>query len=134
MAVTEIRLEKILDAADDLEKALKWGDKPFKAELYQEALGYQALIKGQVGYVEATCDQAGERLLFDGKPWFDCPGTKKLRGLAGEHAIVGEKSGFLTASTRIVVGGDKTEKANIKLVPLDSAVVLKYPYRRWIPW
>jgi hypothetical protein len=136
MAVTEIRLEKILEAADDLEKALKFGDKPFtfKPELYQEALNYQALIKRQVGYVEVTCEQAGVRLLFDGKPWFDCPGSNKVRVLAGVHAIVGEKKDYLTESTKVVVGGDKTEKANIKLVPLDSAVTLKYPFRRWIPW
>jgi hypothetical protein len=134
LAVTEIRLEKILDAAEDLDKALKWGEKPFKPELYQEALNYQALIKGQVGSVEVSCDQAGARLLFDGKPWLECPGTKKERVLAGVHAIVGEKKDYLTSSTKIVVTGDKVEKTNIKLVPLDSAVVLKYPYARWIPW
>ena len=134
LAVTEIRHEKMLEASDDLEKSFKFGDKPFKPELYQEALNYQALLKAQVGTVEATCDQAGARLLFDGKPWFDCPGTKSMRVLAGEHAIVGEKKDFLTASTRVVVKGDKTEKANIKLVPLDSAVVLKYPYKRWKTW
>lgn len=134
MAVTEIRLEKVLDAADDLEKALKWGDKPFKPELYQEALGYQALIKGQVGYVEASCDQAGASLLFDGKPLMSCPGSKKMRVLAGEHTIVGEKKDYLTQSTKLVVSGDKTAKANITLVALDSAVSYKYPYKRWIPW
>ena len=134
LAVTEIRLERILEAADDLEKSLKYGDKPFKPELYQQALDYQALVKGRVGFIEATCDQAGARLLLDGKPWFDCAGSKKVRVLAGEHAIVGEKKDFLTASTKVVVNGGEVEKANIKLVPLDSAVVLHYPYRRWIPW
>ena len=134
MAVTEIRLEKILDAADDLEKALKWGDKPFKPELYQEALGYQALIKGQVGTVEASCDQPGASLLFDGKPLMSCPGSKSMRVLAGEHTIVGEKKDYLTQSTKLVVAGDTTAKANIKLVPLDTAVSYKYRYRRWIPW
>ncbi|HEU4611369.1 MAG TPA: hypothetical protein VFS15_04810, partial [Kofleriaceae bacterium] len=134
MAVTEIRLERILEAADDLDKALKYGDKPFKPELYQQALDYQALVKNQVGYVEATCDQPQARLLLDGKPWFDCPGTQKLRVLAGEHAIVGEKQGYLTASTKVVVNGDEVAHEDIKLMPLDSAVVLEYPYRRWIPW
>lgn len=134
MAVTEIRLERILEAADNLEKALQYGDKPFKPELYQQALDYQALVKNQVGYIEATCDQSQARLLLDGKPWFDCPGTKKVRVLAGEHAIVGEKQGFLTASTKFVVDGGETAQQKVKLVPLDSAVVLKYPYRRWIPW
>jgi hypothetical protein len=134
MAVTEIRLERILDAADNLEKALTYGDKPFKPELYQQALDYQKLVKNQVGYVEVTCEQAGARLLFDGKPWFDCPGTKKVRVLAGEHTIVGEKKDFLTTSTKIVVDGGETAREKVALVPLDSAVVLKYPYRRWFPW
>lgn len=134
MAVTEIRLERILEAADNLEKALLYGDKPFKPELYQQALDYQALVKNQVGYIEVSCDNTSSRLLLDGKPWFDCPGTKKIRVLAGEHAIVGEKPGFLTASTKVVVDGGETVQEKVKLVPLDSAVVLKYPYRRWIPW
>ena len=77
MAVTEIRLERILEAADDLEQALRYGDKPFKPELYQQALDYQALVKGRVGFIEATCDQAGAHLLLDGKPWFDCPGHEE---------------------------------------------------------
>ncbi len=134
MAVTEIRLDRILEAADDLEKALKYGDKPFKPELYQQALDYQSLVKGRVGFIEASCDQAGTRLLLDGKPWFDCPKTDKIRVLAGEHAIVGAKDGFLTSSTKVVVNGGETVQQKVKLVPLESAVVLTYPYRRWIPW
>lgn len=134
MAVTEIRLERILEAADNLEKALAYGDKPFKPELYQQALDYQALVKGRVGFIEASCDNTSARLLLDGKPWFDCPGTQKIRVLAGEHAIVGEKPGFLTASTKVVVDGGETVQEKVKLVPLESAVVLQYRYRRWIPW
>jgi hypothetical protein len=134
MAVTEIRLERILEAADNLEKSLAFGDKPFKPELYQQALDYQALVKNQVGYLEVSCDQAGTRLLLDGKPWFDCPATKRIRVLTGEHAIVGEKQGFLTASTKVVVDGGETVREKIALIPLESAVILKYPYRRWIPW
>lgn len=133
-AVTEIRLERILEAADDLERSLRFGDKPFKPELYQQALDYQALVKGRVGFVEASCDQPGTKLMLDGKPWFECPGTQKMRVLAGEHAVTGEKKDFLTASTKVVVSGGDTAKAPVRLVPLESAVVLKYPYRRWIPW
>ncbi len=134
LAVTEIRLDRILEAADDLESALRYGDTPFKKELYQSALDYQALIKGRVGYIEGSCDQAGAKLLLDGKPWFACPGKKTVRTLAGEHTIVAEKQGFLTYSDNFVVVGGETSKQNAKLVPLDSAVILKYPYRRWIPW
>ncbi len=134
LAVTEIRLDRVLEAADDLEQALQYGDKPFKPELYQQALDYQALIKGRVGYIEATCDTTASHLLLDGKPWFDCPGTQKQRIAAGEHAIVGERQGYLTASQKVVVAGGATAEAKVALIPLDAAVKLEYPHARWMPW
>ena len=134
MAVTEIRLDKILDAADDLEKALKWGDVPFTKDLYQQALDYQQLVQGRVGWIEVEVTDTGSHTFLDGKPFFDGPGKKKLRVLAGEHAVSGEKPNFV-ASTRKVVGtGNATASEKLKFVPLDQAVVLKYRYRRWIPW
>ena len=134
MAVTEIRLDRVIEAADDLEKALKWGDQPFTKENYDKALDYQALLKGRVGFIEASCDQAGAQLLLDGKPWFSCPGKQRQRVLAGEHAIVGSKKDMVTSSQKVVVVGGAVSTEKVTLVPLDSAVVLKYPYRRWIPW
>jgi hypothetical protein len=134
MAVTEIRLDRVLDAAEDLEKALKWGDQPFTKTDYQNALDYQALLKGRIGYIEIECSEPGGHVFFDGKPWFDAPGKKKMRVLAGEHAVSGEKPNFLASTRKIVVAGGATTTEQLKFVPLDSAVVLRYPYRRWIPW
>lgn len=134
LAVTLIRLDRSLEAADELERALRYGETPFKKDLFSQALDYQALLKRQVGYVEATCDQAGASVLLDGKPWFSCPGTKKIRVLAGEHALVGELSNYLTSSQRLVVAGGATVSEKVKLVSLESAVILKYPYRRFIPY
>jgi hypothetical protein len=134
LAVTEIRLDRVLDAADDLEKALKYGDQPFTKDLYQQALDYQVLVKGRVGYIEVECNEPGGHVFFDGKPWFDAPGKKKMRVLAGEHAVSGEKPDFLASTRKVVVAGGATATETLKFVPLDSAVVLKYPYRRWIPW
>lgn len=134
MAVTEIRLDRILEAAEDLEKALRFGARPFKPELFQQAQDYEALVKGRVGYVEATCTQPGARVLLDGKPWFDCAGSGRLRVLAGEHLIVGEHQGFMTSSIKVVVAGDQTVSRKVELLPLDAAVRLEYPHRRWLPW
>ena len=134
LAVTLIRLDRILEAATALERALRFGDKPFKPELYQQALDYQGLLKGRVGDLEASCDDTVKTLLLDGKNWFSCPGSRKLRVMAGEHTIVGERPGYLTSSQTVVVPGGAAATAKVKLVPLESAVVLKYRYRRWIPW
>ena len=134
LAVTLIRLDRPLEAADELDKALRFGDVPFKKDLYQQALDYQALLKGRVGYIEASCDQSGGGVLLDGKPWFSCPGTQKIRVMAGLHAVGGEASNYLMPTRRIVVTGGETSTEKLKFVPLDSAVILKYPYRRWIPY
>jgi hypothetical protein len=134
LAVTLIRLDRTLEAADELEKALRYGDQPFKKDLYQQALDYQALLRRQLGYLEATCTQEGANVLLDGKPWFACPGTHKTRVMVGEHAVVAELSGYLTSSQRVVVAGGADVHEDIQLVPLDSAVKLEYPYRRWIPY
>jgi hypothetical protein len=134
LAVTLIRLDRPLEAADALEGALRFGDAPFDKQHYEEALNYQSLLKGRVGYIEASCSQAGANVLLDGKPWFSCPGKQKIRVMAGEHALVGELRNYLTSSQRIVVAGGATATDTLKLVPLSDAVILKYPYQRWIPY
>ncbi|HSD89344.1 MAG TPA: hypothetical protein VLB44_17565 [Kofleriaceae bacterium] len=134
MAVTLIRLDRILDAADELEKALRFGATPFTKELYQQALDYQSLVRKQLADIEVTCDQPGTHIQLDGKPWFDGPGTKKMRVTAGEHSVIAERKGYLPESRRLVVAGGTTEKQKLKLVPLESAVIIEYKSPRWIPW
>jgi hypothetical protein len=134
MAVTLIRLDRILEAADNLDRALRYGAAPFPPELYQQALDYQALIRGRLGTVEASCTQPGAHVLLDGKPWFDCPGKQAQRVMAGEHALVAEADGFITTSRRLVIAGGGAKSEPLRLVPIDAAVKLEYPYPRWIPW
>lgn len=134
MAVTEIRLDRILDAADDLDAALRFGDAPFTEELYRQALDYQRLVAGRVGVIEARCGQVGAQVQLDGKPWFQCPGTQKQRVLAGEHVVVAEKSQYLTYSRRVVVSGNSTATDRVELVPLENVVRYDYPAPRWLPW
>src|SRR5690606_37398674 len=85
MAVSLVRLDRILEAAEALDSALRFGQAPFTPEEHQRALDYQRLVGGRIGNVEASCDQDGVQVLLDGKPWFQCPGTQKLRVMAGEH-------------------------------------------------
>lgn len=134
IAVTEIRLDRILDAAIDLDAALRFGAEPFTPELYQQAVDYQKLVAGRVGTIEASCEEPGAQVLFDGKPWFACPGTQKQRVLTGEHVVVGEKRDYLTISRRIVVAGNATATTKLALLPLEDVVRVEYPTRRWLPW
>ena len=51
------------------------------------------------------------------------------------NAIVAEHLGLPHERARkIVAAGGVTTTEHVALVPIDTAVVLTYPYRRWIPW
>jgi len=135
MAVTLVRLDRFLEAAEAMDRALRFGKDPFPTpEQYRQALDYQKLIAGRVGDVEATCTQTAVQVSLDGKPWLTCPGTKKTRVLAGQHALVAEAPAYMTRTSRVVVDGGKTAKVGIELSRLESAVTYEYPTRRWIPW
>jgi hypothetical protein len=134
MAVTMVRLDRMLEAAEQLEAALRYGAKPFTTELYQQALDYQNLVNKQLGHIEVTCVQPDTQILLDGKPWFTSPGTKTIRVAAGEHVVVAERKGYMTESRRIMLAGGANTKEKIALVPIESAVILDYPYPRWLPW
>jgi hypothetical protein len=134
LAVTLIRLDRILEAAEHLEKALRYREAPYTRELFQQAQDYQRLVEGRVGFVEVSCAQAGAKVLIDGKRWFTCPGTQKMREMAGEHTLVGELDGFLTASQPLIVLGGTTVSKKVELQRLETAVKLVYPHRPWIPW
>ena len=134
MAVTLVRLDRMLEAADELDKALRFGATPFTSELYQQALDYQNLIRRQLGNIEIRCDLPGTQILLDGKPWFVAPGSQKLRVAGGEHIVVAERKEYLTITRRLVVAGGSTASEKLNLVPLESAVIVEYPQPRWLPW
>lgn len=134
MAVTLIRLDRILEAAENLDGALRFGAQPFTPELYQQAIDYQKLVAGRVGNIEASCDESGAQVLLDNTPWFDCPGTQKRRVLTGEHIVVGSKKSYLTISRRVIVATGATATTKLALLPLDAVAKLEYPSPRWLPW
>jgi tetratricopeptide (TPR) repeat protein len=134
MAVTLIRLDRFLDAADALDHALRFGVMPFPPELYQQALDYKRLLASQVGDIAASCRQAGVRIALDGKSWFECPGREHKRVMIGEHELAGERDGYLPSRQHIVVVGGATATRDIALVTFDAAVKLEYRHRRWVPW
>jgi hypothetical protein len=134
MAVTLIRLERWIEAADALDASLRFGTGPFTPELHRRALDYQAQVRAHVGTLDASCTQRGVEVSLDGKPWFSCPGTRSARVPLGEHAIVAEGAGFMTTSRRVAVAGGATRAVPLELHPIATAVVIEEPRRRWAPW
>jgi hypothetical protein len=135
MAVTLVRMDRFLEAAEAIDRALRFGQAPFPtAEQYRQAIDYQKLIGGRIGEIEVECKQAGAQLTLDGKLWVSCPASKKVRVLAGEHALVAEAKDHMTQSHRLVVTGGNTVTRKIELERIEAAATYEYPTRRWIPW
>ncbi len=134
MAVALIKLDRILDAADELDAALKYGDEPFSPDEYAQILEKKRLVRGRVGDVTVSCEQEDVQVLLDAKPWFTCPGTRTQRVLADEHLVVGEATGFATYSRRIHLTGGASEMLKLELRSFDDGAMYEYPTPRWIPW
>jgi hypothetical protein len=134
LAYALIEDHRELEAADELDRALRYGSAPFDSDLYRRVLVTKELVAHAVGDIEVRCDQPGVHVLLDGKPWFDGPGVKKQRVLAGAHAVVGQRDGLLTTSQNLFATGGTTTSARVQLVSLESAVTLEYPRPRWLPY
>lgn len=129
-----IQLDRAVEASDNLQLALQYGQDPLDEVMYREALNYQKLLANQIGDLEITCSQPGAKLTLDGQPLLTCPGKEKRRVAPGSHSVVATKEGFLTKELRVVVVGGKAETADIKLVPLDKAAKVVHRWPTWRPW
>jgi hypothetical protein len=134
LAIALSDLDRYLEGADEIDRALRYGEAPFSKADYTRALEIQKLIAGRVGDVEATCTQPAVHVVLDGKPWFDCPGTNKQRVLVGPHVVVGQLESFVTNAQRVFAMTGEPVKVAVELVSLEKAVKLEYPRPRWLPW
>lgn len=123
-----IGLDKVLDAALNLDKALAYGAAPLEDQVYQEALNYQRLLRNQVATIELHCDQDGVRLGLDGTAASTCPGTREIRVLPGAHTAVGAGPGFVTLVHDVQVAGGTRTRIDFHLHEPGE------PVRRWAVW
>ncbi len=131
-----IQLGRPLEAYDDLEVALRYGKAPLEESVYEEALGYQALLHGEIATVAIHCGaaQAGARVTLDGKPVLTCPGEANQRYLAGPHQVVAQRAGYLTM-TRDLTGVPGTSiDVDVTLAPAETALVAVRRWKAWKPW
>jgi len=129
-----IALDRTLDAADSLDKALAYGAAPLDDVVYREALNYQRLIANQIAKLEVTCGQQDVKVSFDGAPLLQCPGSKSVRTTAGSHAVVGTGPTLLTQTFDVALSPGKSQRIEVKLRSLDSATRTRTRWAAWKPW
>jgi tetratricopeptide (TPR) repeat protein len=128
-----IALDRLAEAADELELALAYGAGPLQHN-YEQALAYQKLLAKQVGTLVVDCTDPGIVLSLDGHLLAKCPATEQRRVEPGPHQVVGKKPGHLTKSSDVHVYGGKMTRLSMSLVSLERAgtIVHRWPVR--VPW
>lgn len=132
IAATLIALDRPVEALDELERAMQYGEKPLKDQ-WREALNYKALLDRQVGTLTVSCKDALEVTLDTGMA-IPCPGETTKRVRAGEHVLLAQRAGFLTARRKLTVTGGQHVTEPIVLIALKDAAVTRTRWATWKPW
>jgi hypothetical protein len=131
-ATALIQLDQPLGAYENLERALRYGEAPFTAENYQQALTYRKLLRGQLAEVKITCAEQNAEVTLDGQALFVSPGEATRWLLPGAHQLVARKVGFLTETRSLNLLPGKPQVEQLSLQEIRS--LPPKTVRRWATW
>jgi len=129
-AVCLINLDRPVEAYDDLEAALRYGEPPLGNDLYKQGLSYQKLLAGRIADLTISPKQDA-KITLDGQPL--PTGTVNRHVLTGDHQIVAEKPGYQTETRPVHVNAGEHVTVVIELHAVDHRVLARR-YPRWVPW
>jgi tetratricopeptide (TPR) repeat protein len=134
IAVCLINLDQALEAHDNLERGLAYGEPPLGPDAYGQAMIYRKLLAGQLGRLTIRCQQPGMRISVDGKPLFTGPGAVDQIVIPGEHQVVATKAGFLTDSKTLVAVAGKVASYEVRPIAIVAEPTMVRRWSVWLPW
>ena len=105
MAISLINLDEPVEAKDNLERSLVYGEAALGADLYNQGLTYRKLLDAQLVHLTLASADAGARVTLDGKLVFIGPGTSDQVVLPGEHQAVATRNGTSVSEVFLLVAG-----------------------------
>jgi tetratricopeptide (TPR) repeat protein len=133
-AVCLINLDRPVEAYEDLEAAMRFGEPPLGADLFKQGQSYKKLLAGRIAEVEVTAKSPEARVTLDGQPMLNGSGTTTRHVLSGDHQVVAEKPGYQTETKPVHVNGGDHVTIVIDLHPIEKAGELRRRFPRWVPW
>jgi len=134
LALAQLNLGQEVEARDNLELALKYGDEPLGAEQFQEAKNQLQDVEGQLGRIHITCKTPGAEVTLDGATLFTGPGSYTSWIKAKDHEITANKPNYLSEAKRVTISPGKLEEIDLKLVTLSEAADTGRRWAVWKPW
>lgn len=139
MGVCLIHMRQPLEAYDNLQQSMRYGESALKREIFAQAKAYQSVLELNLAQVAITVIQPDVKVTLDGKELVTNQGTTTVRTLAGSHHLVATKPGFETEQHPIDLPAGKVTPQEVTLKPIsERTVILRENYERrwswWLPW
>jgi tetratricopeptide (TPR) repeat protein len=134
MAVCLINLDQLIEAKENLDRSLAYGEGPLGAHEHADGITYRKLLDVQLAHVWIRCEQHGAQVTLDGKLLFTGPGTAEVFLLPGEHQVVVAKAGFLTSSKTLLVAAGRAAVYDIRHLERRVSLRMARRWDAWKPW
>ena len=128
LALAQMNLDQPIEAYENFNKAIAYGDAPLAKDKLEHAKEYMLLLDKQIATIEVSCDKVGAKVSVDGKEVFIGPGRFKQRVRIGRHTFVAEKTGYTTRINAPFIGPGENFRIELKLY---TAEELTRYNRRW---
>lgn len=101
IAVCLIKLGKLVEARENLERSMAYGATALDPERFNQATTYRKLLDAQLTRVTVTCDDDGAEVTLDGKRLFTGPGSAIAYVTPGTHRVVVTRPGRFEVTSRM---------------------------------
>lgn len=136
LALAEMNLDQPIEAYDNMDAALKYGEAPLQSkDKFDNAKQYLLLLEKQVADVSVSCDKPGAKVTVDGKEAFVAPGKYETRVRIGKHTFVAEKQGYTTRINAPYIGPGEKFRIELKLYTAEELTRYHRKFQAtWVPW
>jgi tetratricopeptide (TPR) repeat protein len=130
LALAQINLGQYLDARDSLERALKHGPAPLRADRFEEGKKQLVEVERHLGRIRVSCPTPGAEVTLDGATLFIGPGDREVWVTGRTHQVTAKKSDYVTQARRVTVAPGARERLDLSLRKL----IEDRPWAAWKPW
>jgi hypothetical protein len=130
LAIAQINLGQYFEARENLERALKYGAEPLRADRFEEAKKQLVEVQRHLGRIRVNCPTPGAEITLDGVTLVTAPDTHDVWVTAKAHEVTAKKPEYGTQAKHVTVAPGALETVNLSLRKL----VEDRPWATWKPW
>lgn len=130
LALAQINLGQYLEAREDLERALKYGEEPLRADRFAEAKKQLVEVQRHLGRIRIRSQTPGAEITLDGVALFTGPGDHEAWVTPHAHEVTAKKPEYATQARHVTVAPGALETIDLSLHKL----IEDRPWATWKPW